>query len=72
MKTKPRVNTSKGPYGRGKGRPPKPHRGIYLKLAVDLADWLDEAAASTGRKKTAIVEEALDMLRKRWERTPPA
>lgn len=72
MKTEPRVSTTKGLYGRGKGRPPKPHRAIYFKLAEGLADWLDEAAASTGRKKTAIVEEALDMLRKRWERSPPA
>ena len=58
---------------RGPGRPTKPHRNVHFKMSEELADWLDGAAAESGEKKTAIVEEALRDLRKRWaRRKPPA
>lgn len=44
---------------RGPGRPPKKQRQLNIRLALELADALDEAAAELGVTKTALVERFL-------------
>ena len=51
--------------------PPKPHRIGHFKLSEEFVDWLEASAAKYDWKKTAIVEEALRLLRTRWETRPP-
>jgi len=44
---------------RGPGRPPKKQRQLNIRLALELADALDEAAVELGMTKTALVERFL-------------
>lgn len=53
---------------RAVGRPPKPHRVMSFKLSLDVVDWLDKASERTGKTKTALVEEAVQLLKKQQAR----
>jgi len=56
---------------RARGRPPKPHKRVNFKLSTELEAWLNETSERFGTTKTALVEEALHLLKKKRKNEPP-